>query len=313
MVHSALLHAILLCSQSLAMQQILGPYTEHRLQVIDPRLYETLTLFSEHCAAATCASNFNSSGGTKVVCEPGICPMLKYTDTAVLLGFSNFNPGNTTGFLAIDHTHHALILAFRGSRTAGNEHTDAQYRQEDIDGVCPGCKAHTGFYSAWGNFSEYIMPVVNHYAALYQGYSLIFTGHSLGGALATLGAVLEGTPTRPIYLFTYGCPELGNYNFAQFITNNLFPNDRLLGFRVTHTDDPVPKILSTSKLVNRTWQYSTTSPEFWITSRNGVPVLIKDIEVISGIDNKSGNLGTNTSEISAHDWYFGNMSGCATN
>ncbi|KAF7587493.1 hypothetical protein BBP40_007166 [Aspergillus hancockii] len=313
MVRSTLFHAILLCSQSLAMQQILVPPTEHSLQGIDPGLYESLVIFSEYCAAATCESNFNSSGGTKVACEPGLCPKLEGFDTNILLGFTNFNPGNTTGFLAVDHSHNAIILAFRGSRTPGNAHTDSQFHQEDIDNICPGCKAHTGFYSAWENFSSYIMPTVNYYASKYRGYSIIFTGHSLGGALATLGAVLEGTPSRPILLFTYGCPELGNYNFAQFLTDNLYTSTRLLGFRVTHKNDPVPKILSTSIIVNRTWQYSTTSPEFWITSGNGVTVPINDVQVIYGIDNKSGNLGTNTSDIAAHNWYFGNMSGCSTN
>jgi triacylglycerol lipase len=44
------------------------------------------------------------------------------------------------------------------------------------------------------------MPSINQLAAQYPHYSIIFTGHSFGGALATLGAVLEGTANRPISL-----------------------------------------------------------------------------------------------------------------
>ncbi|GIJ83131.1 hypothetical protein Asppvi_001650 [Aspergillus pseudoviridinutans] len=53
------------------------------------------------------------------------------------------------------------------------------------------------------------------------------------------------------------------------------------------------------------------SPEYWITSGDGVPVTIKDIQYIEGIDNTTGNLGTKDRDCAAHNWYFGNMTGCA--
>lgn len=35
------------------------------------------------------------------------------------------------------------------------------------------------------------MAAVNMYADAYRDYPIVFIGHSLGGAIATLGAVLE--------------------------------------------------------------------------------------------------------------------------
>ncbi len=83
-----------------------------------------------------------------------------------------------------------------------------------------------------------------------------------------------------------------------------------LNYRVTHSDDPVPRILATSKRVNKTWQYSQSSPEYWITSNNTVKPTYADIEVIEGIDNKTGNLGQTGCDFTAHNWYIGNMTGC---
>ncbi|QKX57418.1 uncharacterized protein TRUGW13939_04530 [Talaromyces rugulosus] len=275
---------------------------------VPPETLTWLTLFSEYSAAATCAANFNSQG-SKVVCDPGVCPILEQIDTTVITGFMGHNPGNTTGFLAVDKTNELIVLSFRGSRTQGNWVTDFEYGQVPIYGICPGCYVHHGYYYAWGNFSQYIMPSINQLAAQYPRYHIIFTGHSFGGALATLGAVLEGTANRPISLYTFGCPQVGNHTFAQFITGNTAGN----GYRVTHSDDPVPRAFSTSPEVNKTWQYSTTSPEFWITSGNDMPVTTSDIQVIWGIDNKNGNLGTTGLDLAAHNWYIGNMSGCSTN
>jgi triacylglycerol lipase len=100
-----------------------------------------------------------------------------------------------------------IVLSFRGSRTLGNWITDSEYEQVPINGICPGCYVHHGYYYAWGNFSQYIMLSINQVAAQYPHYRIIFTGHSFGGALATLGAVLEGTANRPISLVSLSMIE----------------------------------------------------------------------------------------------------------
>jgi predicted lipase len=41
----------------------------------------------------------------------------------------------------------------------------------------------------------------------------LFTGHSLGGALATLAALdvkRQINPSNTVYFYTYGCPRVGN-------------------------------------------------------------------------------------------------------
>ena len=44
------------------------------------------------------------------------------------------------------------------------------------------------------------MPWISNVTAEYPEFNIVFTGHSLGGALATIGAVLEGSADKPIGL-----------------------------------------------------------------------------------------------------------------
>ncbi len=46
-----------------------------------------LSVFSEYSAAATCTENFNATAGAKVVCDPGKCPIIKFSDTEIISSF----------------------------------------------------------------------------------------------------------------------------------------------------------------------------------------------------------------------------------
>jgi len=98
------------------------------------------------------------------------------------------------------------ILAFRG--TDVDDPTDLG---TDADAILTnwqgGGKVHTGFRNA-------ILPVwppVSAALATVQG-ALLFTGHSLGAALATLAASLS--PRKPDALYTIGSPRVGDADFA---------------------------------------------------------------------------------------------------
>jgi hypothetical protein len=87
---------------------------------------------------------------------------------------------------------------------------------------------------------------------------------------------------------------------ADFITNQPGGN-----YRVTHTNDLVPKLPGT--LVG----YGHVSPEYFITSDDKAPVTSRDITVISGNPLFSGNQGTTGASIDAHGWYFNAIGACA--
>lgn len=72
----------------------------------------------------------------------------------------------------------------------------------------------------------------------HRGYKLLITGHSLGGAAATLCAADMGLRfgLRPL-LYTFGEPRVGDVVFAQTL-----PLFTLGAFRVVHKSDCVPHL-----------------------------------------------------------------------
>lgn len=116
--------------------------------------------------------------------------------------------------------------------------------------VSPGVTAgsamvHTGFSTAFNSVASGIISAVRSQLAAHPGYTLISVGHSLGGALSSLGglSLKSNFPTANVIMYTFGQPRTGDPNYAALV-------DRILGvgniFRGTHTTDGVPTIIPTS-------------------------------------------------------------------
>lgn len=74
-------------------------------------------------------------------------------------------------------------------------------------GLCPFvCLAHSGFWNTWQQSSAEIIEALLQVVGNNTQNRLIVTGHSLGGALATLAAtVLRGKPySLNLDLYTFG-------------------------------------------------------------------------------------------------------------
>ena len=68
-------------------------------------------------------------------------------------------------------------------------------------------------------------------------YGVVVTGHSLGGALATLAAIDISRLTSQTYLWTYGSPRVGNKNFYTLVQNAF-----RVSYRVVNNRDMVPHL-----------------------------------------------------------------------
>lgn len=75
-------------------------------------------------------------------------------------------------------------------------------------------------------------------------------------------------------------------------------------YRVTHAADIVPR------LPGMLLGYSHLSPEYWITSGNGVKVTPQDINIVDGIDSRKGNTGQQHMTVRDHHWYFYEIGQC---
>jgi len=122
------------------------------------------------------------------------------------------------------------ILAFRGTSDIRDGITDVDTRKLSFDGIG---RVHAGFGYGWRSLEHAI------FAAIPASTKLLWiTGHSLGGALATVAAQAIG-PVFPVRcVVTFGSPRVFGPKTAHTI-NWSFRNKI---YRVVHSNDFIPRV-----------------------------------------------------------------------
>ncbi|KAJ4468246.1 Alpha/Beta hydrolase protein [Lentinula aciculospora] len=157
--------------------------------------------------------------------------------------------GIVEGFVARDASRKELVIAFRGSASVADILLDTQVELVPLispgTSVPHGVRVHTGFLTAWNLVSVQVFAILTEQLVLHRDIETIVTsGHSLGGALATLCAISakQRFPQCRIRTYSYGAPRIGNKPFANFVNKSLAEN----AFRVVHTHDGVPTMIPQS-------------------------------------------------------------------
>jgi len=228
----------------------------------------------------------------------GNCPEVEAADTVTTSEFENSLETDVTGYVAVDSTNDLVVVAFRGSESVRNYLADADFPVTSTD-ICEYCTADEGFWNSWLEARDDVLGAVTSAVESYPSYQLVVTGHSLGAAIADLAAAELRNKGYDAALYTFGSPRIANATLSDYITNQAGGN-----YRVTHYDDPVPR------LPPILLDFVHISPEYWITTGNGVAVTADDIEVLDGDINLSGNTGTDGLDTQAHRWYFRNVTQC---
>ena len=150
------------------------------------------------------------------------------------------NKGTDTQGIFGEANEQALVIGFRGSEETGiwDWITDLRFVQQ----VYPygevknsQVKVHNGFISAYKSVREAIHSQVKN--SPHQ--RVICTGHSLGGALATLCAldVQYNFPDKQVSCYTFGSPKVGNSYFKDSF-NKRVPQT----YRFVNSADTVPAL-----------------------------------------------------------------------
>jgi triacylglycerol lipase len=154
------------------------------------------------------------------------------------LGFNQFKfieaPGlDQQAIIASDGKR--TVVAFRGTENKTDAWVDARKKlvpAPEYQGL-----AHDGFLEAFRALWPKMKPELDAMRA--AGQAVYVTGHSLGGALATLAAaelLRAGKPPDAVY--TFGSPRVGNKGFADFYDAGL--RDRT--FRYVNKSDVVTRV-----------------------------------------------------------------------
>jgi predicted lipase len=219
-------------------------------------------------------------------------------------GFPDITPNcidqsdtDTQCAVLVDAPENGLYIVFRGSENRADWDTNLNLEKEVIDfqqeviqeqivenqeTVYPyagesksGAKMHRGFVSAYMSVRNPIHTCLKNQSATH----VVVTGHSLGGALATLAAVdLQynfGNQAK-IEIYTFGAPRVGNGGFRDSF-NRRVPNS----YRFIYGMDIVPAL-------PRPWQgYSHVDKEYRLGSRFSLNFLsrrFKDHQIQNYID-----------------------------
>jgi hypothetical protein len=139
----------------------------------------------------------------------------------------------------------SIIVSFKGTDTFKNALTDMNLTpaitgENNFLAQYPNASVHEGFLKYYLEQQKEILETIQNMIRSSQFAEIIFVGHSLGGAAATLAALDASSyfKNQRISLYTYGEPRSGNQAFANAVNAIKFRKS----FRVVYGMDPVPHV-----------------------------------------------------------------------
>lgn len=163
------------------------------------------------------------------------CARLAYKDLSALIeplaegGFTLcrvFNKGGTQAFLA--RRDDMLVLSFRGTQL--KEWEDVRTNLNVPLYPAKSGRVASGYHEAYLQVATDVRDALDDYPNL----PLYITGHSLGGALATV-ATFELASERITACYTFGSPKVGDDDFDRSL-------NRVPIYRVVNCADVVPRL-----------------------------------------------------------------------
>jgi hypothetical protein len=195
---------------------------------------------------------------------------------------------STQGFIATNDK--CLVIAFRGSETNIFDPvaffkdwflTDFNYRLVDVRWGGPRAKVHAGFRGALDSVYNVIL---NYLRDTERNKPLYITGHSLGGALATLLTYrlhVEGK-WQNMKMFSFGAPPVGNSNFKRRFLS-------IQSYNIMNTGDPVsdPRCCLPKKMISSEGYQLTPRAYYLHGSGHSISEYVKQL---NSRYNRYGNL-----------------------
>jgi triacylglycerol lipase len=163
---------------------------------------------------------------------------------------------DTQGFIAKHDSRNEIVVVFRGTEIKWKDLlTDARFLasgytySSGIKGFLGRIflrkRVHSGFFKAYRSVREKVREKVLEYLPGGQSDVQVYvTGHSLGGALATLCALdlqemfrkmnLQGIA---ITIYTFGSPRVGTKRFANYFNGKILDS-----WRIANNEDIIPTV-----------------------------------------------------------------------
>ncbi|KAG9305571.1 hypothetical protein G9A89_001632 [Geosiphon pyriformis] len=200
-----------------------------------------------------------------------------------------------------------FYLYIKGPQLSDKEWENLNQESLKTHHVFPEAKIISLFYDQFLEAEEEIKnKVVNIYKEhkekeLISRFNII--GHGVGGVYAVLFALEWSNVVKPwvTEVYTFGEPRSGDFQFAKLIDR--LQEKKINFYRVTHTDDHIPRIFGKDVLFHH-------QHEYWISQDcdcNGEPLVYKCMGSDLNESQECNNKFKNTISNSHNGPYFGNM------
>jgi predicted lipase len=145
-----------------------------------------------------------------------------------LTSFTAAAYGNSTEIFGfIIESDDNIVIAFRGTTSTADTISDLIARQIPFPWLSNGGQTHRGFTEIYETAR---IQIITALTKCNPNKKLIITGHSLGGALATLCALDPAYNSKfsPPIVYTYGAPRVGDPTFAAAYNQKIAFNHRIV-------------------------------------------------------------------------------------
>ncbi|MBQ6143100.1 MAG: lipase family protein [Clostridia bacterium] len=119
--------------------------------------------------------------------------------------------GENAGYIDYNEKENAIFVTFRGTHGYDDIKTDIEFPKQKCS-FLNNKEVHGGFLKAYNFFKEKLKKELTELVKKHKDAKIIFTGHSLGGALATLSALDTATNNdfkdKNINLITFCSPRV---------------------------------------------------------------------------------------------------------
>jgi len=162
--------------------------------------------------------------------------LLKGDPRASIYKFVNDKKSGLQCGITISPENKRICVVFRGTESIRDLLCDVSFCKMELT---PGVRVHRGFNQVLvGDTYRLIRTSLHELTTQYPHYSVYLSGHSLGGALATLCAykfvhLPMFSNVDMFHVISYGSPRIGNIGWRDAFNNN----SRLSHLRVTNDKD----------------------------------------------------------------------------
>jgi hypothetical protein len=150
---------------------------------------------------------------------------------------------DSSGYLAVNSYNRQIIISFKGTSSIFNWLYNAVIitNNAGVGGPYSSAAIHGGFNTIANYLYQQTEIALVNSMRQFPNYQVVFTGHSLGGAIAELMAfkLAKAGVIRyeNINVYTYAQPKVGNSAFASYVNSQPWTY-----MRITSFGDPVPTL-----------------------------------------------------------------------